>query len=138
KAIHEAPSDGLKAEYLQKLALTYIRENKYDDADKAYLDAAAKAHAMGQWVWEARAHRIMAMYEKDAVAAMKNLEQAESILAEKKAAVAQTDLDEERARILRVRVECALAASDQAAAHNSLAELEKMANSESSVNVQRA
>ncbi|HXB19781.1 MAG TPA: hypothetical protein VNV88_00295 [Candidatus Solibacter sp.] len=137
KAIHDAPSDGLRAEYLQKLALTYIREKKYEDADKAYLDAAAKAHATGQWVWEARAHRIMAMYEKDAVTAMKNLEQAEAILAEKKEVVAQADLDEERARILRVRVERALAASDQSAANSPLAELEKLANSGSSVNVQR-
>jgi tetratricopeptide (TPR) repeat protein len=138
KAIHDAPSDGLKAEYLQKSALTYIREKKYDEADNAYLTAAAKAHAMGQWVWEARAHRVMAMYEKDAAAAMKNLEQAEAILEEKKAVVAQVDLDEERAKILRVRLERALATSNQAAARNALAELEKMANSGSSVNVQRA
>jgi tetratricopeptide (TPR) repeat protein len=137
KAIHEAPSDGLKAEYLQKSALTYLREKKYAEADKAYLEAAEKAHAMGQWVWEARAHRVMAMYETDATAALKNLEQAEALLTAKQAVVAQADLDEERARILRVRVERAAAASDDAAARTSLAALEKMANSGASINVQR-
>ncbi len=138
KAIHDAPSNGLRAEYLQKLALTYIREKKYDEADKAYLDAAAKAHDMGQWVWEARAHRVMAMYENDSAAAMSNLQQAETILAEKKALVAQVDLDEERAKILRVRVERALAAGNENIARNALAELEKMDAAGSSVNVQRA
>src|SRR5260370_3038252 len=54
KAVSEAPSDGLKAEYLQKSAMTYVRARQYEQADKAYLDAAAQAHAMQQWVWEAR------------------------------------------------------------------------------------
>jgi tetratricopeptide (TPR) repeat protein len=137
KAIHDAPSDGLRAEYLQKLALTYVREKKYDEADKAYLEAAGKAHAMKQWVWEARAHRVMAMYEASYAAAMKNLEQAEAILAENKADVAQVDLDEEQARILRVRVERSLAAGNEAAARPALQQLEKMSSSGSSVNLQR-
>ena len=138
KAIHDAPSDGLRAEYLQKSALTYIREKKYDEADKAYLEAAAKAHAMGQWVWEARAHRVMAMYEADSAAAMKNLEQAESILAENKAAVAHVDLDEEQAKILRVRVERSLASGNEAAARSALAQLGKMESAGSSINIQRS
>jgi tetratricopeptide (TPR) repeat protein len=137
KAIHDAPSDGLRAEYLQKSALTYLREKKYDEADQAYLEAAAKAHAMGQWVWEARAHRVMAMYETDSATALKNLEQAEAILAENKAAVAQVDLDEERAKILRVRLERSLSAGNEATAGTALAHLEKMSNAGSSVNIQR-
>lgn len=137
KAIHDAPSDGLRAEYLQKSALTYVREKKYAEADKAYLDAAAQAHAMAQWVWEARAYRVMAMYEVDAAAAMKNLEQAEAVLAEHKAEVAQVDLDEEQARIVRVRVERSVAAGNESAARAALAQLEKMQSSGSSINVQR-
>src|SRR5437660_127390 len=109
KAIHDAPSDGLRAEYLQKSALTYVREKKFDEAGKAYLDAATQAHAMSQWVWEARAYRVMAMYKANAAAAMKDLEQAEAILAGHKAEVAHVDLDEEQARILRVRAERSLA-----------------------------
>jgi tetratricopeptide (TPR) repeat protein len=136
KAIHEAPSNGLKAEYLQKSAMTWLRDQKYDDADKAYRQAAEQAHAMGQWVWEARAYRIMAMYQTDHDTAVKELDQAESVLAANKDAVAKADLDEERARILRVRLEHAVARKDQATAQKLLAELEKMANS-GSISIQR-
>ena len=92
--------------------MTYLRDQKYDEADKAYRQAAESAHAMGQWVWEARAYRIMAMYQADHDTAAKELDQAESVLAANKDAVAQADLDEERARILRVRVEHAVARKD--------------------------
>ena len=137
KAIHDAPSDGLRAEYLQKSALTYVREKKFDEAGKAYLDAATQAHAMSQWVWEARAYRVMAMYKANAAAAMKDLEQAEAILAGHKAEVAHVDLDEEQARILRVRAERSLATGNEAAARAALVQLEKMQSSGSSINVQR-
>jgi len=137
KAIHEAPSNGAKAEYMQKRALTYVREKKYAEADAAYLDAAAKARAMEQWLWEARAYRVMAMYEPDPAAAMKNLDQAEALLAAASGKVAQLDLDEEKAHVLRVRVERALAAGDRSTAQRLVAELEKMAAPGASVNTQR-
>src|SRR5215475_235181 len=73
KAIHEAPGNGLKAEYMQKSAMTWLREQKFDEADKAYEEAAASAHEMGQWVWEARAQRIRAMYQVDRAAALADL-----------------------------------------------------------------
>lgn len=136
KAIQEAPSNGLKAEYMQKLAMTWLRDQKYDEADKAYRQAAENAHAMGQWVWEARAHRIMAMYQPDYATAIQELDQAEAVLVANKGAVAQADLDEERARILRVRLEQSVARKDMAAAQKLLAELEKMANS-GSISIQR-
>jgi tetratricopeptide (TPR) repeat protein len=143
KAIHEAPSSGLKAEYLQKLALTWIRENKLAEADKAYVDAAEKARAMEQWVWQARAYRIMAMYQPDPAVANKDLELAGAILTARKDSVAKADLEEEHARILRVRVERNLPASPKPAvqtaiADAALAELQKMASSSASVNIQRA
>lgn len=137
RAIQEAPSEGIKAEYLQKLALTYVRERKYAEADVAYLDAAAQAHAMKQWVWEARAHRVMAMYEPNQVAAIKNLDQAEALLARANRNVAQLELDEEKAHVLRVRVERALAYGDHRTAGRLVAELQKMASPRSSVNTQR-
>ena len=137
KAIQQAPNDGVKAEYVQKMALTYVREKKYADADAAYLDAAVKAHATEQWIWEVRAHRVMAMYEPDRSAAMKNLDQAEALLAAAAGKVAQTDLDEEKAHILRVRAERALAAGDSNAAGKLVAELRQMASPGGSVNTQR-
>ena len=136
KAIQEAPGNGLKAEYLQKSAMTYLRDQKYDDADKAYRQAAESAHDMGQWVWEARAYRIMAMYQTDHDTATKELDQAESVLAANKDAVAQADLDEERARILRDRLEHAIARKDHGTAQKLLAELQKMASS-GSISIQR-
>lgn len=136
RAIHEAPGNGLKAEYMQKAAMTWLREQKFDEADKAYDEAAQKAHDMGQWVWEARAHRIKAMYQHDHAIAMAELDRAEAILAEKSDAVAKSDLDEERARILRVRVEQSIAANDLAGAKKTLAELEKMGVS-GSISIQR-
>jgi tetratricopeptide (TPR) repeat protein len=136
KAIQEAPGNGLKAEYLQKSAMTYLRDQKYDEADKAYREAAESAHAMGQWVWEARAYRIMAMYQADHDTATKELDQAESVLAGNKDAVAQADLVEERARILRVRLEHAVARKDYGSAQKLLAELQKMASS-GSISIQR-
>jgi tetratricopeptide (TPR) repeat protein len=136
KAIQEAPSSGVKAEYMQKAAMTYLREQKFDDADKAYRDAAEKAHALHQWVWEARAHRIIAMYQRDRAVAAAELDRAAAILEEKKDTVAKSELDEEQARILRVRVENAVAHNDLSGAQKVLAGLEKMANS-GSISIQR-
>jgi tetratricopeptide (TPR) repeat protein len=139
KAIQQAPSEGVRAEYLQKLALTYVREKNYAEADRAYLEAAAKAHAAKQWLWEARAHRVMAMYEPDQHAAMKNLDRALTLLAIAKGKVAQVDLNEENARAWRVRAERKLAAGDLAAAKEAVDQLEAMASvsSNSSINIQR-
>lgn len=137
KAIQQAPGKGAKAEYLQKLALTYVREKKYALADVAYLDAAAQARTMEQWIWEVRAHRVMAMYEDDQAAALKNLDTADSLLAAASGKLAKVDLDEEKAHIMRVRVERAIAAGDNAGAGKLLAEIERMSSSGSGVNVQR-
>jgi tetratricopeptide (TPR) repeat protein len=137
KAIHDAPGDGLKAEYLQKAAMTWVRSKQYEQADKAYQDAATQAHAMQQWIWEARAYRIMAMYETDQTAAENNLEQAEGLLAVKKRALARSDVDEEKARILRVRAERAIAAGNLATAADDVKKLEHMANTGGSIAIER-
>ena len=137
KAVHDAPSDGVRAEYLQKSAMTYVRARQYEQADKAYLDAAEKAHAMQQWVWEARAYRIMAMYETDEAAALKNLEKAEALLAARTGAVAQADLDDEQAHIWRVRAERAAAARDFAAAHKAVNGLEQLVAAGGSTSIVR-
>jgi len=143
KAIHEAPSSGVKVEYMQKLALTWVREKKWAEADKAYRDAVQKAHGMEQWVWEARAYRIMAMYQPETAVANQYLDQADALLMAKKDSVAKADFDEERARILRVRVERNLSANPKDAslnttAQDALSELEQLAGSSASIAIQRA
>ena len=92
---------------------------------------------MKQWLWEAHAHRVMGMYEPAQAAATKNLDAALALLAAAKGKIAQVDLEEEKARTLRVQAERKLAAGDLAAAQGLVAELEKMASSSASVNVQR-
>jgi len=137
KAIEQVPIKSAKAEYSQKLALTYVREKKYAQADIAYRDAAAKARALEQWLWEARAYRVMAMYEPDAATAMKNLDHAEVLLAAAKNKVSQIDFNEEKAHILRVRVEREVAAGDANTGQTLVGELEGMAAPGSSLNTQR-
>lgn len=137
KAVHDAPSDGLKAEYLQKSAMTYLRARQYQQADQTFLDAAEKARAMQQWVWEARAYRIMGMYATDPAAAARDLEKAEALLMARKGAVAQSDLDEEQARIWRVRAERAVAAGNLAAARSAVDKLQQMAKTGGSTSIER-
>src|SRR5215469_14579760 len=137
KAVHEAPSSGLKAEYLQKSAMTYLRDSQYDAADKAFVDAAQQAHVMEQWLWEARAYRIMAMYGPDPARAAQNLDHAEELLAAHKDIVDQADLNEEAAHIWRVRAERAVAAGNQADAAKAVANLEHMASSGGGINIER-
>lgn len=137
KAVHDAPSTGLKAEYLQKSAMTYVRDGQYEAADKAFVDAAQQAHDMGQWLWEARAYRIKAMYAPDPANAAQNLAHAEERLAAHKDIVDQADLNEEQARIWRVRVERAVSAGNHADAAKALASLERMASTGGSINIER-
>jgi len=92
---------------------------------------------MDQWIWEVRAHRVMAMYEPDQAAAMKNLDQADALLAAVRGKVSQLDWNEEKAHIVRVRVERAVAAGDTGKAEKLLAKLEQLASSGASVNLQR-
>lgn len=137
KAVHDAPSTGLKAEYLQKSAMTYVRDGQYEAADKAFVDAAQQAHDMGQWLWEARAYRIMAMYAPDPANAAQDLAHAEELLAAHKDIVDQADLNEEQAHIWRVRAERAVAAGNQADAAKAVAKLEGMASTGGSINIER-
>ena len=141
KAVHDAPYSGAKAEYLQKFALTWVREKKYDEADKAYRDAAEKAKSMEQWVWEARAYRMMAMYQADSSVANQELDQAEKELDAHRKDLDKVDFDEERAHILRVRVEHNLPAGPKSpispAAQNAMTDLEALNGPGASINILR-
>lgn len=137
KAIEQVPINSAKAEYSQKLALTYVREKNYAQADAAYREAAARARALEQWIWEARAYRVMAMYEPDSASALKNLDHAEGLLAAVRDKVSQIDFQEEKAHILRVHVERALAIGDSKTAQKLVADLRTLASPGSSLNTQR-
>jgi tetratricopeptide (TPR) repeat protein len=137
KAIEAATSNSTKVDYMLRSALTYVREKRFEDADKAYAEAAAKAHHHGLITWEARAHRLMAMYQPDASTALKHLDEAQTVLSAK-SNLAQSSLDQEKARILRVRVERNSAERKIDAAGKALAELEALSKSNSDATVQRS
>jgi tetratricopeptide (TPR) repeat protein len=126
RAIDTAPTDSEKIDYTLRLALTYVREKRYEEADKAFSEGAAKAHAAKQWVWEAAAHRMMAMYQPRFARAMKQLDQAEAVLAGRQD-VAQSSRDREMALILGTRARIAADAGDARSASESITALEKMA-----------
>ena len=137
KAIEAATSNSTKVDYILRSALTYVREKRFEDADKAYADAVAKAHADGLSAWEARAHRMMAMYQPDAATALKHLDAAQAVLLAK-SNLAQSAIDQEKARILRVRVERNAAEKNIDAATRALNDLEALSKLNSDPTVQRS
>ncbi len=137
KAIQMGKTAGTKLDYMLRSAVTYVREKKFAKADEAFSEAAKKAHQDGLPIWEARANRMMAMYEPDAATSLKHLEDAEAVL-RARGNMAQSSLDEEKARILRVRVERASAASNESLASAALADLQKLAASDKNAAVQRS
>jgi hypothetical protein len=106
--------------------MTRVRENQLAKADKAFQAVAEKAHKGGFDLFEARAHRFMAMYQADDAAALTHLEQAEAALGHRDD-ISQSDKTEEQARILRQRVARATHAGDEQLAAKALLELEAMA-----------
>src|SRR5262249_61747039 len=117
--------------------MTYSSDGQNDLAGKAVNDGTAKAHSKEQWIWEARAYRIMAMYGTDSAKATQDLNHAEELLAAHKDIVDEADLNEEAARIWRVRTERAVAAGNQTEARKAVDKLEQMAGSGGSINIER-
>jgi tetratricopeptide (TPR) repeat protein len=137
KAIQLASNDADRLEYELQKAISYVRENDLGNADKALVAAADQGHAWGVHLQEAKAHRMMAMYASDDAAALKHLEIAESALSHANT-LAASDREEERAKILRVRVVRVSHAGDPEQAAESLRQLEDMAAASSSRNIQNA
>ena len=127
KAIRFAHNEADRLSYGMQNALTWVREGKNVDADKAFLDIAQTAHAKEQDLQEAQAYRNMAEYQADDNAALRDLKLAEDAL-HHLAAISVSDRDEEMSRILRHRVVRAANAGDQSLADQSLQQLETMAN----------
>jgi hypothetical protein len=127
RAIEISPTVSDQSDYRLRSALTFVREKKYNEADRAYMAAAATAHAAGLRLWEARAHRMAAMYQPDAGAAVTHLDQAEAALGYK-SGVSKASLADELARTLRVRVERYAENGDVAHAQAALARLERLAS----------
>jgi tetratricopeptide (TPR) repeat protein len=126
KAIRYAHNEADRLTYSMQEAMTWVREGKFAEANKAFEEIAATAHAKEQDLQEAQACRHMGEYQTDDRAALKYLKQAQDALGHRNT-ISKSDKDEEMSRILRNRAVRAAHASDPSLANTSLKELEAMA-----------
>jgi tetratricopeptide (TPR) repeat protein len=127
KAIAQAHNDADRIDYMMQRATTWVREANPGEADKAFDEAAQKAHELGLDLQEAWAHQRMAAYQTDDAVALKHLEAAEDALGHRQE-ISPLDRDEELSRILRYRTVRASHAGNQEVAHKALQALEALAN----------
>jgi len=107
-------------------ALTYVRDGNLKGADAAFQAIADYAHAKQMSQVEADTYRQMAIYQPLAKQASAYLLQAEGALREHKNVMPMA-VQQERAQILRARVEAALKSGDQKAADATLTKLADLA-----------
>ena len=127
KAIQGAQTETDRLDYSLQKAMTWVREGKLAEADKAFSEVAEQAQSKRIDREAAQAHRMMGMYQSDDTAAIKHLQTAEDIL-NNAASIAQSDREEERSRILRYRVVHAAHAGNQELADKALKQLEAIAS----------
>jgi tetratricopeptide (TPR) repeat protein len=124
KAIRFAHNEADRLSYSMQKAMTWVREDKFAEADKMFLEIAQTAHAKDQDLQEAQAYRHLAEYQSDDNSALKYLQEAEKSLG--RGSVAKSDKDEELSRILRNRTVRAAHGGNSALADKSLKQLETM------------
>jgi tetratricopeptide (TPR) repeat protein len=127
KAIRFAPNEADRLTYSMQSATTWVREEKYAEADKQFLEIAQTAHAKEQDLQEAQAYLHMAEYQTNDGMALKYLKMDEEAL-HHLAAISASDRDEEMSRLLRVRAVRAAGSGNQALADESLKQLETLAD----------
>lgn len=135
KAIAQAHNDGDRIDYMMQKAITWVREANPAEADKAFAEAAQKAHDLGLDLQEAQAHQRMAAYQSDDAAALKHLEVAEDALGHRPE-ISPLDRDEELSRVLRYRAVRASHGGNAELAQKALHELETMAISSRNLVIQ--
>jgi tetratricopeptide (TPR) repeat protein len=125
KAIRYAHNEADRLAYSMQKAMTWVRESKFDEADKSFQEIAETAQAKEQDLQEAQAYRHLAEYQADDNVALKYLQSAEESLGQR--TISQGDKDDELSRILRNRTVRAAHAGNAALADQSLKQLESMA-----------
>jgi len=126
KAVRFAHNEADRLTYSMQLALTWVREGKYSEADKAFQEVAFTAHAKEQDLQEAQAFRQMAEYQAEDKNALKFAAAAEDAL-KHRSTISAGERNEEMSRILRVRAVREAQAGDSKASAQSLAELQALA-----------
>jgi len=126
KAILQAHNEADRLSYGMQKAMTWVREGKFEEADRLFQEIAQAARAKEQDLQQAQAFRHLAEYQADDGAAMKYLQAAEDSLAQSNS-VSKGDKDEELSRVLRLRAVRASHAGDSALAGKCVKQLEAMA-----------
>src|SRR5580693_7570575 len=111
KAIRYAHNEADRLAYNMQKAMTWVRDGKFAEADKLFLEVAETGHAKEQDLQEAQAYRHLAEYQSDENAALKYLQSAEDALGHR-STISQSDKSDELSRILRVRTVRAAHAGD--------------------------
>lgn len=127
KAIRFAHNETDRVDYSMQKAMTWVREGKYSEADKEFLEIAQIAGAKALPLGEAKAYRHLAEYQTDDQIALKNLKLAEDALHHSDPMTA-SERDEEMSRILRSEVVRASRSGNQALASDCLKRLEALAS----------
>jgi tetratricopeptide (TPR) repeat protein len=134
-AIAQAENESDRLQYQLQSAATFVREQRFVEADQAFRAAAQAAHEEGFALLAAEAFRMMGCYAPYVGSANEALAAAEQALAAP--GISPGDRDEELARILRARaVRAARAGSGEP--NPALDRLEKLAASSRSLLVQRS
>ncbi len=127
KAIRYAHNEADRLTYSMQKAMTWVRDGKFAEADKAFGEIAQTAHAKDQDLQEAQAYRHLAEYQTDDNAALRYLQEAEESLGHR--TISKGDKDEELSRILRNRIVRSSHAGNSGLADQSLKQLEALAAS---------
>src|SRR5580658_7513700 len=125
KAVRYAQNEADRLTYSMQKAMTWVRDGKFDEADKLFREIAQTAEAKEQDLQEAQAYRHLAEYQTDDKAALKYLRDAEDSLGQRDL-LSKGDKDEELSRILRNRTVRASHAGNRELADKSLKQLEAM------------
>jgi tetratricopeptide (TPR) repeat protein len=137
KAIQHAHNTADQLDYSMQKAMTWVREKKFADADKAFQEVTEAAHRQGHDLQEAQAQRNMAEYQADDAVALMHLDTADAVLSHNEN-IDQSDRDDERSRILHYRVLRALHAGRKEVADQAMFELGNIATGTRSMIVQGA
>lgn len=136
KAAKMAPSEASRLACLSRAPQTYVREGKYEEADKAFEEVVTKVHAAGLGGLESAILRDVALYQRDEAKSFALLDRAEKALSEQD--VSAADREGEMACILRDRVVRAADSRNKEAKTAALDRLKLMAGNSRRVDIQQA
>jgi len=126
KALAMAKDPATIMNYRLLWAMTYFRENDFQNGRKANAEVAAEAHRKGFGLQEAEAYRATALFNPDPKSALHDLDSARAVLSEKHV-LSPEDRDTELASILQTRTYIAVRAGMPEVAKTAFAPLNQLA-----------